>query len=201
VGAEPATLRPPASYVRRMSRALRTAEQTVSVPVGDLSDRALLLLIFNHLEGLDNKMTELTQAVADLGAAVSGVTTRLADTLSESQRTVAELQTRVDALAADDETDKQAIADGLQRLSELQGQASDAATQIEQQVAALNAIDAPETPPADNGGGDVTPPADNGGGDTPADPPVTPPADDGGGDVTPPADNGGGDTPADPGTV
>lgn len=171
-----------------MSRAhrARVDQETIAVPITDLPAQYLLVLIFQRLERIEAKMTEITQAVADLGSAVSGVTTRLADALAASQAAqvqaqavVADLQTRVDALQADDDADKQAIADGLQQVADLNAQSVAAASDIEARVADLNAL-VPAQAPADNGG-DV-PPAD--GGDVP-------PAD--GGDV-PPAD--GGDTPA-----
>lgn len=143
-----ATLHDPASYVRAMSRT--KASTSYSIPVDRLDDRNLLILILERVEGLTSQMTELNQAVADLGAAVSGVTTRLADLLTKAQAEVATAQERVAALQADDDTDKQAIADGLQRVADLNTEAQAASGQIEASVASLNEIaaDKPVDPSA-----------------------------------------------------
>jgi peptidoglycan hydrolase CwlO-like protein len=140
-------------------------QRTVSIPLGELTDRQLHLHLIGLLDrqvavltSLEHHMADLTTAVTDLQAAVDGINSRIAGQ-------VADLQSQIDAgksaladMTALDEADKaalQAALDGAQT----------AADSIEGQVDELNAIGAaPETPvepaPADGTGdagpGDVT---------------------------------------------
>ena len=122
---------------------------TYPVPIGDLTDRQLLLLILDRTERQILLMADLQQAVADLGAAVAGVTARLIDRLQQASDKIVALQEQADNLSADDAADKAAIQEAAQQVQDLVSEAADAAAQIESQAAQLNQL-APsaEPPPA-----------------------------------------------------
>ena len=127
------------------------------IPAEELSDRQLLLAILRRVTQLGVNMSELTDAVAALQVSVAGISERilpqlatLQEALATSQAASAELQVSLDAAVssdvADDAVFAQTILDQQSALDAANAVAVQAATDIQTQVAALDALAQPAPP-------------------------------------------------------
>lgn len=117
---------------------------------------------------LRNEMADLRQAITDLTGAVDGVAQRLggdSGQVAALQAALDDAMAQVNALQANDDADKQALADAVSA-------AQAAADEIEAQVAELNTIGQDATPATDGGTTDVG--TDTTGGDAGTDLPEEP---------------------------
>lgn len=101
----------------------------------------------HHLKRIEKQMADINVALADLQASVTTAVAELGGGVADLQERLAQAQSDLAALQVQDDADKAALAESLQATS-------DAADQIEGQVAALNAATSTVTPPAPE-----TPPA------------------------------------------
>jgi uncharacterized phage infection (PIP) family protein YhgE len=117
----------------------------------DRRQTRLLVAILAGQRRLEQKMTELSQAVADLQTAVQGVADRVGPTVQDLKDQLAAAAATAAEMAAADATEDanydQTIADLQAQLAGQLAAATDAATTIEANVGQLNAIAAPEAPP------------------------------------------------------
>lgn len=98
---------------------------------------------------LRNEMADLRQAITDLTGAVDGVAQRLggdSGQVAALQAALDDAMAQVNALQANDDADKQALADAVSA-------AQAAADEIEAQVAELNTIGQDATPANDGAAG------------------------------------------------
>lgn len=98
---------------------------------------------------LRNEMADLRQAITDLTGAVDGVAQRLggdSGQVAALQAALDDAMAQVNALQANDDADKQALADAVSA-------AQAAADEIEAQVAELNTIGQDTTPANDGAAG------------------------------------------------
>jgi capsule polysaccharide export protein KpsE/RkpR len=141
----------------------------VNVPLGELTQRQLLVHHISLLEEqvqilrrLEIFMANLDQSVEDLTAAVDDIGVRFQQTLEPLRQALSDAQAAFSELSLEDEATKQALADALSA-------ADSAASDIEAQVAELNQIGTPpsDTPPSDTPPSDTEPPADTPAADEP----------------------------------
>lgn len=122
-------------------------EQSVSVPLHDLTDRQIHLHLISlyekqaaTLKHLEHFMADLNQSVEDLEQAVDAINERFATQLLTLKGALDQANQALADEELDDAAKDQALQDAL-------GEAQSAADQISSQVEELNAIGAdPETP-------------------------------------------------------
>jgi len=131
-----------------------TDEDTVQVPIRELTERQLLRLmvaqqrtIIENQRRMEERMSDLTAAVDDLKGAVDGVAQRLLPKLRDLEAALADAQSRLSDALADDAEAAQVFAD-----------AQAAAQEIRTEVGRLNALGADPSTPVDTDTDPVEPP-------------------------------------------
>jgi len=119
-----------------------TAETTVAVALGDLTEQQLLIAVFRKIEGLEKTMGTLKEAVAENTAAVDTTLTRLLGKLEDAQA-------RLSEALADDQADADALRTSQEQAQALLAEATDAVTSLRESTAKLNQAGADEPDPVD----------------------------------------------------
>lgn len=143
-----------------------TRDMDVPVPLDRLTNRQLHLYLVHLLQQqqeilnrLDGFMTDLTQSVGDLQAAVDNMAVRFASQLQPLQQALADAQAQVATLQLEDQAQVQALNDAL-------ANASSAADAIQAEVAELNGIGAEPSVPVEPVPVEELPPPPSEGGTT-----------------------------------